>query len=71
MATFDSSRSAPFGAITSFRIISVLDDMRVALVAWNNTRSTQNTLAKLSDHELNDIGLSRGDIGSISATRRR
>lgn len=32
------------------------------LTAWNNARLTQKALSALSDHELNDIGLTRADI---------
>ena len=32
---------------------------------WNDTRRTRNALTRLSDRELNDIGLSRGDIPYI------
>ena len=33
--------------------------------AWNDARRTRNALARLTDHELDDIGLSRGDIDAI------
>ena len=36
------------------------------VVAWNDARVTRNSLSRLSDRELDDIGLSRGDIDSIS-----
>ena len=36
-----------------------------AFAAWNDTRVTRNALSRLSDRELDDIGLSRGDIDSI------
>lgn len=32
-----------------------------AVVAWNDARVTRNALAKLSDRELSDIGLTRYD----------
>lgn len=34
--------------------------------AWNQSRRTYNALSQLSAHELEDIGLSRGDIDRIS-----
>ena len=34
--------------------------------AWNDARVTRNALSRLSDRELDDIGLSRGDIDSIA-----
>ncbi len=33
--------------------------------AWNEARRTRNALARLTDHELDDIGLTRGDIDAI------
>lgn len=29
---------------------------------WNDARVTRNALSRLTDHELKDIGLNRGDI---------
>ncbi len=37
--------------------------------AWNDARRTRNALAKLSAHELDDIGLAPGDIDRIGGTR--
>ena len=36
-----------------------------ALSAWNDARVTRKALGKLSDRELDDIGLCRGDIEQI------
>lgn len=36
-----------------------------AILNWNERRITRNELMKLSDRELEDIGLSREDISSI------
>ena len=36
-----------------------------AVSAWNDARVTRNALHKLSDRELDDIGLSRGDIEGL------
>ena len=35
------------------------------VVQWNANRRTRAALARLSDHELDDIGLTRGDIELI------
>jgi uncharacterized protein YjiS (DUF1127 family) len=35
--------------------------------SWNDARVTRNALAKLSDRELDDIGLCRGDIDRLGA----
>ena len=39
-----------------------------AFSAWNDARVTRNALSRLTDRELDDIGLTRADIDSI-ATR--
>ena len=47
-----------FGA-AFHQVISMLN-------AWNDARMTRNALARLSDRELEDIGLNRWDIDEIS-----
>jgi uncharacterized protein YjiS (DUF1127 family) len=37
--------------------------------SWNEARRTRAALSRLSAHELDDIGLTRGDIDRISGTR--
>ncbi len=53
---------APFGAITVHRIVTVVSDMAAKMQAWNDTRRTVNVLRTLSPAQLEDIGLTRGDI---------
>ncbi len=36
------------------------------IAAWNNARITRRELARLTDRELSDIGLTRGDIERIA-----
>ncbi len=36
-----------------------------AISHWNDTRQTRKALVKLSERELDDIGLTRGDIPFI------
>ncbi len=40
-----------------------------ALSAWNDARATRKALSALTDRELEDIGLSRGDISRVARTR--
>lgn len=65
MAAFDTSRPAQgfFGGRLSALVASTV----ALFAAWNDARVTRNALAKLSDRELDDIGLCRGDIETISA----
>ena len=36
------------------------------LQSWNDARVTRKALSRLSDHELFDLGLTRGDIDDIA-----
>ena len=65
MAAYESSRAAPFGAISIFRAIQFLSETRSKFATWNDGRITRNSLGKLSDRELDDIGLCRGDVDAI------
>jgi uncharacterized protein YjiS (DUF1127 family) len=60
--TFTRAAIAPFGAITVHRIITAVSDMAANLQAWNDTRRTVKVLRTLSPTQLEDIGLTRGDI---------
>ena len=46
-----------------------LSRLVMAVVHWNEARQTRAILSKLSHRELEDIGLSRGDIDAIGKTR--
>ena len=65
MAAVETTRPAPLGAITTYRAINGLGNAFGALSAWNDARMTRNALGKLSDRELDDIGLCRGDIDTL------
>lgn len=61
MATLDTIRpiAAPAGFRTSFTAFTGL------IATWNDRRQTRKALEKLSAAELNDIGLTRGDIDDM------
>ncbi len=64
MAFFASARPVAdgvFGRSLGFSITDVF----ARLASWNDQRVTRRELAKLSDRELDDIGLCRGDIDSV------
>lgn len=65
MAAVETTRPAPFGAITTYRAFNGLSNTFATLSAWNDARVTRNALNKLSDRELDDIGLCRGDVDTI------
>ncbi len=60
MALVDTTRRAPAGAASNFFTSLVL-----SLRDWNDARITRRALNKLSDRELDDIGLCRADISNI------
>jgi uncharacterized protein YjiS (DUF1127 family) len=65
MAAYESSRAAPFGAISIFRSVQFVTEFLNSFAAWNDARVTRHALGKLSDRELDDIGLCRGDVDLI------
>ena len=58
--------AAPFGAIAIHRITGAVSDLLVALRDWNDARRTVAALSRLNTNQLEDIGLTRGDIGRMS-----
>ena len=65
MAAFETTRPAPFGANSIFRFVKFVGDSGAMFSAWNDARVTRKALGKLSDRELDDIGLCRGDVEMI------
>jgi len=69
MAAFDTTRPT-YGSNGFFsRIAFYIALIAGAYAAWNDARITRNALAALSDHELEDIGLVRGDIDLVAEGR--
>ena len=68
MATLDTSRTT-YGSNTAVsHVFSFLSNTVASVVAWNDARVTRNALSALSDRELEDIGLIRGDIDAVAVT---
>lgn len=44
---------------------SIFSRLAASIAQWNETRKTRAALARLSDRQLDDIGLSRADIDRI------
>lgn len=65
MAAYETSRPAPFGAISIFRAVQGITSIIGMIADWNDARVTRKALSKLTDRELDDIGLCRGDIEAI------
>ena len=62
MATTYTPAVAPFGAVAMNRTVGALSGLVAAIRAWNDARRTANALRRLNADQLDDIGLTRGDI---------
>ncbi|WP_339770435.1 DUF1127 domain-containing protein [uncultured Pseudosulfitobacter sp.] len=69
MAAFDTTRTTYGSAIVAGRISRFAFNAIASVMAWNDARVTRNALSALSDRELEDIGLIRGDIDSVTFRR--
>jgi uncharacterized protein YjiS (DUF1127 family) len=67
MSAIETTRSAPFGATSAYQFIQFVSNMLASVKNWNDARVTRKALSSLSDRELDDIGLCRGDIERIVA----
>ncbi|SEO30184.1 protein of unknown function [Salinihabitans flavidus] len=65
MASFDTSRTHLNPTGIAGRIGAVFTTAIGGAATWNDARLTRNALSKLTDRELDDIGLSRADINNI------
>ena len=70
MAALDTTRATTgsFGLVG--RIGATFASVVNAVAEWNDARVTRNTLSGLTDRELEDIGLCRGDIDVVAEGRR-
>ncbi|MEO0390599.1 MAG: DUF1127 domain-containing protein [Pseudomonadota bacterium] len=69
MATYDISRTTYGSATFAGRIVAFFGNLSAALIGWNDARVTRNNLNALTDRELDDIGLIRGDIDAVANGR--
>lgn len=64
MAAFETMTPAT-GGVFGGRLSDAMRGIVAAVVAWNDARETHKALSKLTDRELEDIGLCRADIENI------
>ncbi|MFK7944837.1 MAG: DUF1127 domain-containing protein [Paracoccaceae bacterium] len=68
MAMIDTPRTAPFGAISTFRattfLFSTVEMVSTAIKQRIDASRTADELARLSPAMLDDIGLTMGDVDS-------
>lgn len=67
MAVIDNFRTV--GAARQGVFARIWAETFGALIAWNDARATRKSLGALTDRELDDIGLVRGDIDWIAERR--
>lgn len=68
MAAFDTTRTAYGSNSAASFVSSFFGTLVSSVVAWNDARVTRNALSALSDRELEDIGLIRGDIEGVATS---
>ena len=66
MAVIDNTRSA----YVSNGGFSALNTLFATFATWNDARQTRKALNALTDRELEDIGLCRGDIDDVATSAR-
>jgi uncharacterized protein YjiS (DUF1127 family) len=68
-------RISPMASITNrplgagFSATRIVSDLVSRIAVWNDARVTRKALSKLSNRELDDLGLCRGDIEDIALGR--
>ncbi|WP_299283595.1 DUF1127 domain-containing protein [uncultured Tateyamaria sp.] len=66
MAAFDTTRPVYGAAPVAGQVRGHFSHLVASIVAWNDARVTRNALMSLTDRELDDIGLIRGDIEDVA-----
>lgn len=65
MTVFDTNRTNYDTARAFGHIGNMISNVISSVSAWNDARVTRKALANLTDRELDDIGLIRGDIEAV------
>lgn len=65
MAAFDTTRTAQGTNGLIGRIGALFASLTALVMTWNDARVTRKSLSALTDRELADIGLTRGDVEAI------
>lgn len=68
MAAYENIRTVNDGPLFGGR--QVFTNILATIAQWNDDRMTRNALVKLSERELDDIGLNYGDIDTMIAANR-
>lgn len=71
MASYETIRNGVAGQSIANRFFSAFTGVTGTVATWNDARVTRNALSKLSNHELDDLGLTRSDIANMSGRLSR
>ncbi|MEP3636553.1 MAG: DUF1127 domain-containing protein [Paracoccaceae bacterium] len=66
MAAFDTTRPVYGSASIAGQFASFFTLVMDKVISWNDARMTRKTLLGLSDRQLEDIGLIRGDVDAMT-----
>ena len=66
MAAYDYTRTPAVSSVIAGGVAKYVFNLIGAVYDWNDARKTRAALGKLSDRELDDIGLHRGDIEDVA-----
>lgn len=70
MDTLKTTARLPFGAITVHQMVTFFHDLADEIRSWNEARQTVAALRRLSPAQLDDIGLTVGDVDAIERRGR-
>lgn len=66
MSVLEVVRPVPLGSVTTFHLVSFIERLAVNLANWRSSVATVRVLNDLSDEQLDDIGLIRGEIADMA-----
>ncbi|TPE53780.1 DUF1127 domain-containing protein [Amaricoccus solimangrovi] len=67
MAVYEITRqAAPLGSVATLRVVNLFERVYDAALRWRNARATESALARLTDAQLEDIGVNRRHIAAVA-----
>ncbi len=63
---FNVTNNSSMLSVAAYRLVTFIESLATRIAKAKDRRQTFNTLHKLTDRELNDIGISRCDIRAIA-----
>lgn len=66
MSVYETNRNIPLGAVTTFRVVASVERAVERFSKWRSARATAVALSELSNAQLADIGVPRGEIEHVA-----